>query len=60
LAGWEDEWVETVKDIVHAEFDQAYAGMGVEDSGEDSICNINFFSSTNSFLCHAKMFWQLF
>ena len=38
-AGWEDEWVETTKGIVHTEFERTYAGTGVED-GADSVCNI--------------------
>ena len=39
-AGWEDKWIKTAKDIVRTEFERGYAGMGVKDSGDDSVCNI--------------------
>ena len=29
-AGWDENWIETAKDIVRAEFDQTYAFMDVD------------------------------
>jgi len=30
-AGWEDEWINTVHNIVHEEFDRTYAFMDFDD-----------------------------
>ena len=31
-SGWEKTWIETLQDIVHAEFDQSYAFMDVVET----------------------------
>ena len=44
-AGWEDEWIETARDIVRTEFDQTYAFMDVDipDSETRSTVVSTFF-----------------
>jgi hypothetical protein len=34
-AGWEEDWIETARDIVCAEFDQTYAFMDVNNNIPD-------------------------
>ena len=35
-AGWKEDWIETSQAIVHAEFDQTYAFMDIDDEALDS------------------------
>jgi len=35
-AGWEEDWIETARDIVRAEFDQTYVFMDVDANDSDS------------------------
>ena len=37
-AGWEDEWIDTARDIVREEFDRTYAFMDLDD---DEVVSIN-------------------
>jgi hypothetical protein len=32
LAGWDQDWIDTAKDIIRAEFDRAYADLELKDS----------------------------
>lgn len=42
-AGWEEEWIETARDIVEAEFEQGYSHMGDDNNETDSEAVSNFF-----------------
>ena len=35
-AGWEDDWIETARDIVRTEFDQTYAFMDIDIPDSES------------------------
>ena len=46
VAGWEEEWVEAVREIVSEEFDQGYAGICLESDDKEitSVHNCFFIS----------------
>ena len=45
-AGWEEEWVEAVHEIVSEEFDRGYAGIHLESDDEEiTLVHNRFFIS---------------
>ena len=46
LAGWDQDWIDTAKGIVRAEFDRAYADLELED-----LSTVNSHVSAYLFFC---------
>jgi len=41
-AGWEEEWIDTAREIVQVEFNQGYAKICLEDSEDEEAMVVRF------------------
>ena len=42
MAGWEEEWIDTAREIVQVEFDRGYAEICLEDSEDEEAMAVCF------------------
>ncbi|KAF8811402.1 hypothetical protein BYT27DRAFT_7221544 [Phlegmacium glaucopus] len=55
--GWEEEWIDTAREIVQAEFDRGYADICVEDSEDEEVIMVTTYLGkyTTFSMLHMKL-----